>query len=101
MKYLVFVRFHFFSCLVNWRIFNRLLDAFFNSFGGTWNSLFLIFEGLGSRYEIRGFSRDTLEGPRLREPRQVVVKPRSVGAVTFIQYCLRSLKDTGYSIQER
>ena len=24
----VFVRFHFFSCLVNWRIFNRLLDAF-------------------------------------------------------------------------
>ena len=24
----VFVRFHFFTCLVNWMIFNRLLDAF-------------------------------------------------------------------------
>ena len=24
----VFVRFHFFTCLVNWMIFNRLLDVF-------------------------------------------------------------------------
>jgi hypothetical protein len=29
----VFVRFHFFSCLVNWRIFNRFLDAFLIAFG--------------------------------------------------------------------
>jgi hypothetical protein len=29
----VFVRFHFFSCLVNWRIFNRLLDAFLVALG--------------------------------------------------------------------
>ena len=30
---LVFVRFHFFLCLVNWRIFNRLLDAFLVALG--------------------------------------------------------------------
>ena len=37
----VFVGFHFFTYLVNWMIFNRLLE------------LFLIFEGLGSRSENR------------------------------------------------
>ena len=30
---IVFVRFHFFLCLVNWRIFNRLVDAFLIPWG--------------------------------------------------------------------
>ena len=47
----VFVRFHFFTCLVNWMISNRLLV--FGSFLGTLGSLFLICEGPGSRSEIR------------------------------------------------
>ena len=49
----VFERFHFFTCLVNWMISNRLLDVFFGMFLGTLGSLFLICEGLGSRSEIR------------------------------------------------
>ena len=30
----VFVRFHFFTCLVNWMIFNCLLDVFLVAFWG-------------------------------------------------------------------
>ena len=48
---MVFVRFHFFTYLVNWMITSQLWDVFFNSFLGTLDSLFLIFEGLGSRSE--------------------------------------------------
>ena len=43
----VFVRFHFFTFLVNWMISNRLFGGFLNTLG----SLFLICEGLGSRSE--------------------------------------------------
>ena len=43
----VFVRFHFFTYLVNWLIFNRLLGVFFGRFLGTLGLLFLAFEGLG------------------------------------------------------
>ena len=32
----VSVRFHFFLCLVNWTIFNRLLDAFLVALGVPW-----------------------------------------------------------------
>ena len=44
---MVFERFHFFTCLVNWMISNRLLDVLFGSFLGTLGLLFLICEGLG------------------------------------------------------
>ena len=71
----------------------------FGSFLGTLGSLFLIFEGLGSRSENQSFSRDTLEGPRLRQYGQVVVKGHSVGALSTIQYGWR-LQDTGYNLQD-
>ena len=41
----VFIRFHFFAYLVNWVIFNRLLDILFLGY------FFLIFECLASTYE--------------------------------------------------
>ena len=36
----VFVRFHFFTCLVNCMISNRLLDVFFVAFGVPWAHFF-------------------------------------------------------------
>ena len=50
---LVFVRFHFFLVFSELEDIQSTFGCLFSSFGGTWNSLFLIFEGLGSRYEIR------------------------------------------------
>ena len=47
----VFVRFHFSSCLVNWVSSERLLDLFLVVWGLRW-PLFLAFEGLGSMLEI-------------------------------------------------
>ena len=48
-----------FSLGFSFHVFSELDDiqltfgCLFGNFGGTWNSLFLVFEGLGSRYEIR------------------------------------------------
>ena len=56
----------------------------FDSFLGTLDALVLIFEDLGSR--SGSFSRDTLEGPRLRVYSQARVKVRSVGPVLQITY---------------
>ena len=36
----VFVRFHFFTCLVNWSISNRLLDVFLVAFWVPWANFF-------------------------------------------------------------
>ena len=73
------------------------LGCLFGSFGSTWNSLFLIFEGPRSRSGIRRFSRDTLEGPRLRQHSQVRVKTRSVGPLPAnhrLQACYSIEADT-------
>jgi hypothetical protein len=50
LNIVVLVRFHFLSYLVNWMMFNRLLELFFVAF---WVSFFLICKGLGSKLEIR------------------------------------------------
>ena len=36
----VFVRFHFFACLVNWMISNRLLQVFLGAFWVPWAQFF-------------------------------------------------------------
>ena len=36
----VFVRFHFFTCLVKWLISNRLLEVFLVGFGVPWGHFF-------------------------------------------------------------
>ena len=78
-----------------------------------WRGSGMIFEGLGSSSENQWFLRGTLEGSRLRQHGQVVVKPRSVGPdpphsqqdhhppVSMILYTDSRILNTGYRISYR
>ena len=62
------------------------------SFLGTLGALFLICEGLGIRFEIRRFSGDNLEGPRLRPHTQLRVTVLSVGSSKQVKADKQSAK---------
>ena len=59
----------------------------------------MIFGVWGVGLKIDDFRRGSLEGPRLRELGQGVVKGSSVGALQSSTVSLR-LQDTGYNLQD-
>ena len=52
---MVFVRFHFFTCSVNWMISNRLLDVFLLAFWVPWADFFCFLRVWGVGLEIDDF----------------------------------------------
>jgi len=59
----VFVRFHFFMCSVNWMIFNRLLDVFLMASWVPGIHLFSFLKVLGVGLEVDDFLGISWKGP--------------------------------------
>ena len=59
----VFVRFHFFTCLVNWMVFNRLLDVFLVAFWGPGTHFFCFLRVLGVGMKFDDFLGIPWRGP--------------------------------------
>ena len=63
---MVFIRFHFFTYLVNWMISDRLFDVFLIAFWVPWAHFFRFLRVWGVGLEIDDFLRISLEEPWLR-----------------------------------
>ena len=82
----VFVRFHFFTYLVNRLISNRLLGVFLVAFWVPWADFFRFLRVWGAGLKIQDFSGIPWRDPGLRESSQAVVKGLSVGLVLQTTY---------------